>query len=403
MPYTQVQFVGYAVSTRPAPCAPLGGPGAEGRHYYLGEADDSRDLDFRLALLGEALRLAGAACQPQPEVLKIFVAPEFFFRGAHGAYYGEALAAQFRRGLQKILAEHGAGIDMALCGTALFADAPADFTRPEIARAFALGDEYLQIYESCRRFRAKLGRETPALRNMLFSLDEPAQFASRSEAIKSDPLAGLLEEMLLACAAKAPVKVSNACPIMLKDGRCLTVRKQLKSGVDFILNHSHGAGGADNTGCYVQTFVNYSEMAAVPGDMKQEDSDPYGVFHWQGVKVGVEICLDHIHRRLGRQTQDLDLHIIPSCGVEAEGGCLAARPGGYVFNCDGDHDFADAQNSRDAHTQLFQVKAGPEGAALLGRRIAPERVMAVARADVDRYFPAGAGEVHVYSPQDLPV
>ncbi len=404
--YKYVQFIGYAVSTKPALCGPENSPDYGNRKYYLGDAQDGRDMEYRLKLMGEALQKAQAACDRRPGVLKIFVAPEFFFRGAYGAYYGQDAEERLRQGLGELYAAHGPDMGMALWGSSLLAEQAADFTRPEIAAASVLGDEYLHLYETCREFRTAIGKETPGLRDILFGLDELENPATRPDDVKLDPLAAVLEQILHGCTRKAPVKVSNTCQIMLAGDRYLTVRKQFKSCVDFILNYSHGqTGGPDNRGSYMQTFVAYPDIAPAEAEMKREDRDPYSIFDWRGLKVGVEICLDHIRQRLSGRVNDLDLQIIPSCGAEVTKGCIAARAGGYVFNCDGDYTLDDAQNGDGAHTQLFRVEAGGDPArkldAALGQRIAPQEIISLDQRDVARYFPAGAGEVHVYGPQAL--
>ena len=95
----------------------------------------------------------------------------------------------------------------------------------------------------------------------------------------------------------------------------------------------------------------------------------------------------------------------PSCGAEVTPGCIAARAGGCVFNCDGDYTLRDAQNAADAHTQLYRVeKAGnPDKgvAAQLGKRIEPARILSVEDSGVESLFPKGAGELHVYGPVEL--
>jgi hypothetical protein len=398
--YKQVQFIGYAISTRPVACNSGDGQSVSYRQYYLGDENDERDLKFRLKLLGEAMRLAQGACDRRPEVLKIFVAPEFFFRGAHGAYFGVEVEKNFVRSLQEILAAQAPDIDMALCGTDLFADGPADFNLPEIADRYSLGDEYLRIYEACREFRTALGKKTPGLREIMFRLDELESPMVRAESVAMDPLAVVFEEMMFNCARMAPVAVNNVCRVLLREGRWLRVQKQLKANVDFILNYKREPEG-DNRGSYLQTFVAYPKIAPSDTELKADDLDPYSVFHWKSLKVGVEICLDHFRSRLSRRMNDLDLQILPSCGIEAEAHSIAAKPGGYVFNCDGDHTLPDAKNGLDAHTQLFRVEKDSGGKLGFSRRIDAEQAVSVVCAEAGRYFSAGAGEVHVYGAQDL--
>ncbi len=402
--FGQVQFIGYAISTKPAFCAADGGGGDTGnRKYYLGDEHDERDLEARLGLLAKVVAQAQDAFVRDRDVFKVFVIPEFFFRGAYGAYREKDAATRLKSGVTDLLKKFGPDIDLSLWGTALLVERGMDLNAPEIKNAGSLGDEYLHIYEACRDFRANLGKETPSLRDILFHLDELEDPATRTIEPELDPLAAVMEQMLRGCDRRAPVVVSNKCLITLGRERCLAVQKQFKSCVDFVLNYYHDqARSKGNENCYLQTFVNYPPIAATVTERKGHDADQYGVFDWQGLNIGVEICLDHIRKRLVQVENGLDLQIIPSCGAEVTPGCIAARAGGYVFNCDGDYTLRDAQNAADAHTQLYRVeKAGnlEKGvAAQLGKRIEPARILPVEYSGVERLFPKGAGELHVYGP-----
>lgn len=85
MAYTQVQFIGYVLDT-----APQLNP--DGSETYLGLSTPSMDVDARCALMQRAMDTAFSLL-PQsspPETagttLKVFMVPEFFFRGPTGAY-----------------------------------------------------------------------------------------------------------------------------------------------------------------------------------------------------------------------------------------------------------------------------------------------------------------------------
>lgn len=84
MPYTQVQFIAYVLRTGPVD-TPAG-------TRYLGLKDPAHDIAARCALMSRALQVAHdnltTASPPEPPgtTLKVFMAPEFFFRGKAGAY-----------------------------------------------------------------------------------------------------------------------------------------------------------------------------------------------------------------------------------------------------------------------------------------------------------------------------
>ena len=86
MPYQNVQFIAYAIDTAPQ-------ENADGSETYLGlDGRPVQDIEARCTLMTRAILTAQAhlpqASPPEPAgtTLKVFLAPEFFFRGPTGAY-----------------------------------------------------------------------------------------------------------------------------------------------------------------------------------------------------------------------------------------------------------------------------------------------------------------------------
>ena len=446
-PYSHVQFIGYAIST--VPKLYVENPNQPGiNKYYLGLEDEKADIEARLELLSVALGEAQQAFQADDKTLRIFVIPEFFFRGSKGAYH--SLHEDFLiAGLQAILQKHAPNIDLAVFGTSLFCPQKVNYAEPAIAKNFTLGDDFLNVYRACQSQRQSLGLATPSMQEMLFYLDELeclqdeqaqgpnqnlTQISAQNQNPKGNfnqtpgprsPLESVLQEVLASADRQAPLLVSNVCQLFLSAQRHLRVQKKFKSKVDFVLNYyRNSARTQTNHNAYLQTFVKYPPIANANSELKTTDLDPYGVFYWSNLKIGVEICLDHIRQRMSRAVDDLDLQIIPSCGVEVTLNAVAARPGGYVFNCDGDYNLEDAQNGLGSHSQLYQVKqanlAVPNAnessnlharqRAKLNERIPPKQIVKINApnwqtancAGVEDLFAFGAGELHVYPALPLP-
>ncbi|CAB9497229.1 expressed unknown protein [Seminavis robusta] len=53
---------------------------------YLGEADQAQDVRRRMKIMTDAVERAYEQANHSPDILKIFIAPEFFWRGREGAY-----------------------------------------------------------------------------------------------------------------------------------------------------------------------------------------------------------------------------------------------------------------------------------------------------------------------------
>ena len=69
--YDQVQFLAFNVR-----------PGSP----YMGSANHDTDIDARCVAMIDAVQTVKPRADPDPKILKIFMAPEFYFRGLDGAY-----------------------------------------------------------------------------------------------------------------------------------------------------------------------------------------------------------------------------------------------------------------------------------------------------------------------------
>lgn len=99
MAYDKIQFVGYAIDT---------GPEDQGdKEVYLGLDCATQDIDARCILIRRAMETALANIEPASppaHTLTVFMAPEFFFRGARGAYDMDHVQYAIRQ-LQTLAAE----------------------------------------------------------------------------------------------------------------------------------------------------------------------------------------------------------------------------------------------------------------------------------------------------------
>ncbi|CAJ1432033.1 unnamed protein product, partial [Effrenium voratum] len=87
--YTAVQYLGFNLFTAPGTEADgCFNKGEDLDACYLGSDKVARDVRHRLAIMAEALERAHASenWDRSPGTLKVFLAPEFYWRGAKGAY-----------------------------------------------------------------------------------------------------------------------------------------------------------------------------------------------------------------------------------------------------------------------------------------------------------------------------
>lgn len=67
------------------------------------------------------------------------------------------------------------------------------------------------------------------------------------------------------------------------------------------------------------------------------------MFEMEGITFGLEVCLDHANKRLKKSIEYqnsgvngiVDIQLIPSCGISINKEAIVVRNGGYVFHCDG--------------------------------------------------------------------
>lgn len=80
--YKWIQFIGCEL--------PTGTGKKKGTLYYLGKKDAEKDIKKRCRIMKNAVKTAydkaSGVEKDDPQVLKVFMAPEFYFRGAEGAY-----------------------------------------------------------------------------------------------------------------------------------------------------------------------------------------------------------------------------------------------------------------------------------------------------------------------------
>ncbi|MET0811676.1 MAG: hypothetical protein ABWY03_01390 [Microbacterium sp.] len=429
--YDKVRFIGYAVPTTPADMVAVGDPNGSGAvaGTYRGVEDFASDIAFRADVLQAAVDAAKAALPAEEtNVLNVFLAPEFFWHGTMGPYVhkpGEPDPAdEILALLQSRFPADGYPDFLLVLGSVISAEvgdidtvlaASTTTVRNDIVRALGEGwnaaDGPLAdvIFDMFVNF-VKNGHAYPQV-----------EVRNRALVISGTPVSGVLGGF---------------------EATALTTEKYFDSNEDFLL--------WDVTGKPVIT----EQMTAYPvidisaGDFKSSPEDPYAVFRLGDdapVDIAVEVCLDHSDHRIRKgvarnpwpeRDGGIDLHLIPSCGMQLHTPSVGARAGGWAFNCDGQYplgdvsqagtpqravvsgvasaytDYFDASSSAyGAHTQLARVKTAAVGSAQHGVGAhdavfepAPEvsvTVLPVTQgAAFDEFFAGGPGAVHIYGLTD---
>jgi len=302
MTYNKVQFIAYRVCT---------GPGQDPERY-IGPSDEADDVRQRVRLMTEAVNRARPEVDHSPEVLKIFIAPEFYFRSMYGGYAD-----------LKFFAGEGAGRD-------------PNSVVGGLANAVQ-GEQW---------------------KDWLFVFGTSVVVAGPfipPDTTKDPNTAGKIEVLNIALVQKGGFANEDE-----RTAKAVAIVKQYKSPVDW--------------GDYPDVRYKNDQVAyfsAWPHSYKAElnSSGNTGgsIFKLDGITFGLEVCADHGMKRL-RLAKPLagdvyvQIQLVPSAGATISAQSVATLKGGLVCNVDG----ADGQtmsspdDGHGYHSELFSVTSSDQ-------------------------------------------
>lgn len=320
--YSKVQFISWELYTGPILSdVKTGyyagiGAGAAAQDQRLDVASQCQDIQARVAFTADAIRKASAGATSDPSTLKVFMAPEFLYRAAGGAYLHDLL-------------------------NGWNAHSPYDGLPTPLKGAWGgLFGELKELIASSKYDDWVF----------VFGTAISASFQTRQTSVQGRQT----EEIDV----KKPAEGYNSALIQRggqHPGDVYVTRKHFKSHIDF-LEHS-----MDWQHARIHTHGSIAHPE--PEDMRLAE-DPAaaegnafftlpGIIDLGGKPLvfGCEICLDHLESfaqgqrnnwgRLRNANQRVKLQLVPSCGASLNPASIsllpqAGKPGGaYAFNCDG--------------------------------------------------------------------
>lgn len=404
--YTTVQFVGYVLSTIPALKESV--EGMSDWETYLGKEDDTEDINTRLKLISKVLKISISKAVSDNNTLKIFVIPEFFWRGKRGAYQyknpnKDEIYEKIKNGLEDIIKRCAEEQNdyrfnpsdwLFVFGSVLTTPVSSHIVT-DIDKVLAkTGDDFLNVYSLIKK--NSNGNSIGSLSRLLRIADK----AEVADTTDDEKLSSLLADVLDMSDSLATQTIYNRS-LIFYNGQVYNIQKQYKSKEDFILNNP--SEDKNQVECYLQTMVNYPSIdseSVVP-------TLPLSNFTCGNLNIGVKICLDHSRKRLLGYTskgeiRPLDIQIVPSCGMQLRKDSIVTKEGGLLFNCDGEYTLeGDVQNGDCSHSELkrgqFTASCGP----CLSKQLSILEIIPVMNGDIciDELFPHGAGQIHIYNPQ----
>lgn len=275
--YKQIQFIGYEISTAPKNAVFENGVIKSGD--YVGITDIDEDIKQRGRLMTDAILTANTnrtVPTDDDKTLKIFMAPEFYFRGPKGAYEMEQV--------QQVI---------------------------ESLQAIVKSDDWKDwIFV----FGSIVGNSRPDQSDWLLQFEEEELFREVYNVVLVQQ-GGFNDD-------------SDA-----KENSARIVMKEFMSDIDFILKPAKGISLSQSG--HMPAFP-----PGEGEEEQLHNYDGLGIFKLNELTFGLEVCLDHLAGRLRSSPQlpgadMVEFQLIPSCGMNIKPYNVIAQNDGYSFNVDG--------------------------------------------------------------------
>lgn len=378
--YNDFQFIGYEIET--------------GKYMGLDasandEGDARSDFLGRCKIMAEAIDEAFKTADSRASTMKVFVAPEFYFRGLQGAYPAWMLHEIIDE-LRKHTKDPKFKDWLFVYGSAIgFLKHSENTELDDVTDVIAQPSR-----RSPKRLRGRFNG-TGIPKGTLLKQGSSTGFvhtatvdlgAKTCEILADFPDAVSGVDLKLTQLGETEIfnvvfvqKGGPGTP-MNRDGSCalkdLLIYKELISSVDFTSDdygendfykeHRHAtilSGGWNRT---LPTEGSTDVLGKRPNVMGEKRTSTKGfptseatsekttsglgggaLFTVDGVDFGVDVCLDHAAARLRKSGSRVHIHLIPSCGMAIDDNNIAIVPRGFVFNVDGMDGYAHTRLQRD--------------------------------------------------------
>lgn len=363
--YNYIQFISYEVDTYPR-TKYKGETDAGLQNYkskiykkvlieegstYIGDQKPKDDIKHRCNLVEEAIDKAAGLPQisQSNKCLKVFMMPEFYFRGKTGAYTPEDTQAVIEK-LRGLVQGNKWNHWLFVFGTILEVFKPLTTETSPDGKA---DGKWKAVYNVALVQKGNAGEEKSCVvvKDIMSGID----FTKKNETqIQSNKRFHI-------------TKTSTPDHLWHED-------------VDHMESDAQAEGKEKQTS-------NYSGL---------------GIFSMEGITFGLEICLDHAERRLRESPPKagenwIQIQLIPSAGMSPEVDAVVACEKGFVFNCDG-----------EPHTFVHEVKTEFAGAtdATLKTEMKPKWTKAIhtskSAVKIFKQCFQGKAKLKLFQPKPIP-
>jgi hypothetical protein len=303
--YRQVTLLGFNIGCNTA----------IGNQYFRFSDSDSGDMRGKCSEMMHAIKhaqtMVAASGVDNDETLKIFMAPEFYFRGVNGAYSFD-VASQIVPSMEQL------GTDRSVYDHWLFV----------FGTAVAASEDEVTMCTVCGY----------APDGIIFNRDATSPMDAKGIHKRTQGVCKTNAAHALTTGTFG-AEVQNIA--LIKKGSDIhSVVKEYISGIDYAANQVNVIQGTKKNpvtktlNAIAPQGSNQSRIAS----KFQDERMGGGVFTMDGITFGMEICLDHIQStgpngRLSDYANSIQVLLIPSYGMDITH--LSCVVGGIIFNVDG--------------------------------------------------------------------
>jgi hypothetical protein len=387
--YRRVQPIGYYLNTAPAYYQNT--PNGAWLQTYLGHLGDGSDIADRCRRMAHAIDRAAAsdAIDKDSSTLKVFMGPEFYFRGTKGAYPLEMLSTIAER-LRETTSRSQFRNWLFVLGTMI--------------GGFDTGDG-IEVFNVALIMKG--GVSDPGAKDANgrpYSIVSYKEMISRIDFIADDGRTHKSHAEMYGQVWGSGKRLLGTQGSRTRTDAAFAVAFPTAPGE---------AGGAPPT-LPPQDF----RGSAVSRESEDNANGLTGgaLFEMDGVRFGLEVCLDHAFARVRSlfprpDESGLQVQLVPSAGMTISRENVAVVPGGIVFNVDGGGPTGssggeaygkDADNHpvhiAGAHAD---VRVREKGAFAL-KRLASKKTEPIRLTSSDAFLFTEEGNVALYPSLDLP-
>jgi hypothetical protein len=368
MTYTSIQFIAHCINT---------GPKIVGQtQMYMGIVAASTDINERIKLVARAIETARTNSNTKkddPNVLKLFMMPEFFFRGRDGAYSMDEVQTVIKH-LQDLVKEQSKWEHwIFVFGSILGKSSPTKVKVSGGSRRLDIDPEQEEVYNFVLIQEGGFGTDAEkkfkAAKVVMKEHKSDIDFIKKDQSVggavlervlhpltqNQQKLEAHLRNLLKLTDSKLQDPPTSFTPAEVNQWKTekVTLTKLLnspKEKFDFFWTLRNKLN-------YATMYALIQKYLATKGTdalklllVEPRSEEPLvdrtgetigysgsSVFRLKGFTFGLEVCLDHAMERLANSTSlpDIDIQLLPSCGMNIVGKATVAKHGGYIFNCDG--------------------------------------------------------------------